>query len=363
MSYLTTHRRRPNRLGFTLIELLVVIAIIGILVALLLPAVQQAREAARRSTCQNNLKQIGVALASYQGTFGVYPPGHVPGRITPAPGNGNLSDWAGFGAKTMLLGYLDQQQVYDNMNFSTCTLRNGLANEGSNYTAGMTRIASFLCPSDQNRFGTWNLFDVPVRKKWPGNNYNASQGDTWFRYGDKGGEQRGPFYLRSATGPRDITDGLSKTIGFAERTMGSNRVQRYDSGDIFRRVNFYPDENLSSVPSFNPTDYQGLVDACSTSISGVGDGDLLRSHAGRWWHVTMNTYSTINIVFTPNAPIPDCLKGGCGEWDCHGAFSVRSNHNGGANVVLMDGTVDFVSDSIDREVWWAMGSRDGGETN
>jgi prepilin-type processing-associated H-X9-DG protein len=154
-----------------------------------------------------------------------------------------------------------------------------------------------------------------------------------------------------------LTDGSATTIAFAERVKGSNSRSRYDPGDVFRRV---PLPGSPRVPILNPAGYQALKQMCKDAMNKVGTWDH-RTHAGRWWHVNMYTYSNVNIVFTPNSPIPDCFRGGCGEWDCHSVISVRSMHPGGANVLMFDGSVHFISDGINERVWWALGSAQGGE--
>src|SRR4051812_24180729 len=134
-------RIRRGRPGFTLIELLVVIAIIGVLIALLLPAVQAAREAARRAQCVNNLKQIGLGLHNYESTNGVFPPGRINTYVA---GNGHC-----WGAYSQMLPFLEQKAVFDAMNFSMnpdpdYTTSTAVANR----TAAVTVVSALLCPSD-----------------------------------------------------------------------------------------------------------------------------------------------------------------------------------------------------------------------
>ncbi len=337
--------RRP-RFGFTLIELLVVIAIIAVLIALLLPAVQMAREAARRAQCVNNLKQIGLALANYHDAYGVLPPGGLSGNVA-CWGYPDIS-WLGWSPNSMLLPYLDEDQVYNAFNFS----RNSFPFCGNpNATASRARIEVFLCPSDLTPgHGWWEWTPVP------GNNYNASVGDVWMASVWYPGtrEQRGPFFYRSAVRYRDITDGTANTIAYGERVIGSNDTQRYDPGDLYRDAGSMI---WCFIPSLCPNEYQQLKQQCQSRT-----GEHF-AHAGWLWHAgSFYTYGLINTVFTPNSTIPDCAFGwGCGLFDCHGAYSVRSRHPGGANVLMLDGSVHFISGDVEETVWWALGSKAGGE--
>src|SRR3954449_10732366 len=136
-----SHRPGRGRTGFTLIELLVVIAIIAILIALLLPAVQAAREAARRIQCTNNLKQVGLALHNYESTNGVFPPGRINTYVA---GNGHC-----WGAYSQMLPYVEQQAVFDAMNFGMNPDPDYTSTSAAaNRTAAVTTLAMFLCPSD-----------------------------------------------------------------------------------------------------------------------------------------------------------------------------------------------------------------------
>ncbi|MBM4075720.1 MAG: DUF1559 domain-containing protein, partial [Planctomycetes bacterium] len=135
-----------RRMGFTLIELLVVIAIIAILISLLLPAVQQAREAARRTQCRNNLKQIGLALHNYESSFGTFPMARVPNLNTTAPSSGTVfttGDWQErhVSGMTMILPYIDQQNLYNSYNFTARW------NDAANRTVIATPVSTYLCPS------------------------------------------------------------------------------------------------------------------------------------------------------------------------------------------------------------------------
>jgi prepilin-type N-terminal cleavage/methylation domain-containing protein/prepilin-type processing-associated H-X9-DG protein len=358
---------KTKRMAFTLIELLVVIAIIGVLIALLLPAVHSAREAARRSQCSNNLHQFGIALNAYHEQFNVLPPGYIRGQCL---SGGTLNGWGSWSAQTFLLPFLDQQQLYDRLNFSVNSYRTDatcLVLGRPNSTVVYSRVGTFLCPSDTNNFwGTTGAFNPPSPLTFPGQNYLISFGDTQaWAIGNVGNiNQRGPFHRESKMNFRDISDGVANTIAMSERLKGTNVRIRRERSDIYRPGPAWP-SGQPRVPALMAAGtFDAWVSACNAFANSVvgNPAGQQRVHAGRLWAVGHWTYSFFNTIHTPNSSNADCLEGGCGEFDCNSLASASSDHNGGVNVLMLDGRVQFVGDSIDRAVWWGMGSRHGNET-
>jgi prepilin-type N-terminal cleavage/methylation domain-containing protein len=210
------------RRGFTLIELLVVIAIIAVLIALLLPAVQSAREAARRAQCTNNLKQIGLAMHNYHTGHGTFPlGGTMAPSYAPIPQGGYNVGWGTWSAHSLMLGFLEQQPLYNACNFSWATVMG--PGWPMNYTVSQALVNTFICPSD-------NLAPSPVPRNssspigwdhWAGrlNNYYSSVGTTLAYQGAL--DTTGVFTQAGrAYGVQNIIDGTSNTIAFAEAVVG-----------------------------------------------------------------------------------------------------------------------------------------------
>ena len=210
--------KRSHCRGFTLIELLVVIAIIGVLVGLLLPAVQAAREAARRIQCVNNLKQVGLALHSYQGAHGSFTPSYVA-RSKFVNGATDVAD--GWAWSAMLLPDLEGTNLNAAMNFSLAV------EHPANSTAAQARVTSYLCPSDIPPAGPFAVTDPggnPLMMASPAS-YAACVGgdesDTTTGINNDG-LGTGLMYRNSAVRPADVLDGLSQTIAVGERAWGIN---------------------------------------------------------------------------------------------------------------------------------------------
>lgn len=328
---------RPQRpTGFTLVELLVVIAIIGILIAMLLPAIQAAREAARRLGCSNNLKQLGVALHNYQTANSVFPPSYCMSTgVASASNNGS---WSIHGR---LLPFLEQGNAYDNVQLD-------LAWDDQLHTGvPQTRMSAFLCASEVNdtvRIKNGSPYIYPQ-------NYGFNFG-TWFVWdpaSGRGGD--GSFYVNSCLKPRDFRDGLSNTLGAAE-------VKAFTS--YFRNTS----DPGPTVPTL-------VTDVTSLSGGQFKLGPDTNSNTGHTeWCDGRVHHSGITTVFTPNTKVI-LVKDGV-EYDVdynsmqegksttqptYAAVTSRSYHPGLVNVVMMDGAVKSINDDIDIVTWRELGSR------
>jgi prepilin-type N-terminal cleavage/methylation domain-containing protein/prepilin-type processing-associated H-X9-DG protein len=341
---------RPAR-GFTLIELLVVIAIIAVLIALLLPAVQAAREAARRSQCTNNLKQIALSMQNYDSTNTCFPGAYPATRVGGAVGG----TWGAWSPQSLMLGYMEQKQIYDAINFS-------LLNQGdaSNYigyvantTAIRTRINSFLCPSSPSYPGTFFGTVSPT------NNYFASVGSCTQWQGTATNKPNGVFaYNGPAIANRDILDGTSNTIAFSEWRSGDNNDAKLS---IPQDVIEIGDSSIgggadtpSNIMPAGATQLQAwLLDCANKSKTARG-----RSFIGEQWATGMFGRGLGNTLLAPNPPYPNCNRTtGNGDFDNTGMFGMSSYHPGGANAAFCDGSVRFLKSTTGLPVIWALGSR------
>ncbi|MFH5804117.1 DUF1559 domain-containing protein [Alienimonas sp. DA493] len=352
-------RKDTRRFGFTLIELLVVIAIIAILVSLLLPAVQQAREAARRSQCQNNLKQIGLAMHNYHGTFKTLPIGN---------GGGTGAGWAanrrasGFPS---LLPYLDQEPLWTRIKAE----RTG---QGATWDGPYNvQVTTLLCPSD----------GVPHTD-------TLSSGDTNYGlcYGDNGRthfstnarNRRGAFAHRAVRGLRDLKDGTTGTILVGE--IGP----RWDGGRAFGGL---------AVANLGDAIFNNVQENCIDAVSdpqnpgfylpGVqfdwnGAGNVNNFRGGRY--ASGPLFHGFNTIIPPNGP--SCAENSDAHTGGGMVLTAGSAHSGGVQVVMGDGSVQFVSETVDTGdltwdmsahndtitgespygVWGALGSVNGGES-
>ena len=329
-----SNRRIKQSCGFTLIELLVVIAIIALLISLLLPAVQSAREAARRTQCINNLKQMGLATHNYLSTNTTFPPFSViPKGYTSQP-------WS---AHDRLLPFMEQANLFNLINWSV----------QHQFTSGPTvaalRISMFMCPSEINDRArpTATLTYYPL-------NYSLNQG-TWFIYDPQSGEVGdGAFMPNRAFTSANITDGLSNTLAATE-----NKAYQ---------PNVWDTAQPATVGVLPPSVPQQL-----TSMIGSGTFD---SNGHTEW-VEGDVHETgITTTFTPNTKFIYMPAGAIAPQDIdftsmrdgesitlptYGAVTVRSYHPGGVNAQMMDGSVRFIKNSISQQVWRAIGTRANGE--
>lgn len=363
--------RRPavGRSGFTLIELLVVIAIIGVLIALLLPAVQAAREAARRSQCTNNLKQIGLALHNYHQTHNTFPAG---GLLT-SSSNGSVwgAEWGSWSTQTALLPFLELQTIYSALNVNVRTIGDG-GSERKNSSIVTTRINVFLCPSSTkvSPGDTW------YGRPQPGNNYFASVGSSLL-YGEWGTKNL-PNGVFSGTGPpfglSDILDGSSQTIAFGEWRMGdfnSNKLSIPQdvivtySAPANVTVGRPWDSPYMLLPqgNYNNAFIRWATQNCAGgAIASIGSGTNNRSWIGERWDMSLFGRTLGNTCLPPNPRIPNCeLRADQGDFDGPGLYGLSSYHPGGANTLFADGSVHFLKANTNMLVMWQLGSRAQGE--
>jgi len=323
--------RRPTSFrGFTLVELLVVIAIIGVLIALLLPAVQAARAAARRAQCTNNLKQCGLGLLNYESSYSVLPTGLISAPAVNAMNTG----WLGHTTQSLVLAFIEENGLAERFDSRERTL------DQPYYDFTRTSIATFNCPSDPN------TVNGQIYPNYAHSNFVVCFGsgypyDTLPKARTMKKTVRGDLDSMSTSGvfqwdePRRITQIID---GTANTAMGSEVL----SGDPV------PEDNRPVI-----WDARGM------------------------WAIQYIGSSSYVHMFTPNTSIPD-RPSGAGRQRCIDAphmpcdpttlgydytfSSARSYHTGGVNVVFVDGHVTFVNDTIDLAVWQALGTIDGGET-
>jgi len=360
----STHARPRTSRGFTLIELLVVIAIIAVLIALLLPAVQSAREAARRSQCVNNLKQLGLALHNYHSTNDSFPLGGNQGPSV--PGAGCCQSWGAWSAQTMLLPYMEQNAVYNTLNFNSVARGNGTS-EAMNTTGTMTKINSFLCPSSTPPVGTW------YGRTWPGNSYFASAGSSLMWLGSGTNRPNGIFANSGpVSGVRDVQDGTANTIAFGEMRIGDFNDQQNSIQDMVGNTNYSlfgaSNRNMDAAASNMPQGGGQLTTALQQcgqswqSKTGSYGTNGQRSWNGRLWFIGMYGHALGNVLVPPNSQYPYCQF-----WDTNsdsdsaGIYGLTSYHTGGANICMADGSVHFLKSSVAWVTLWALGSKSQGE--
>ncbi len=336
-----------RRKGFTLIELLVVIAIIAVLISLLLPAVQQAREAARRTQCANNLKQMGIALHNYASSFDVFPFGKGA-SYTKIPGTPVYPRWS---THSQLLMFIEQGNLFNSINFNLPPETPGMAGavpfmppyqnpNRENMTASQLRVGLFLCPSDIAPIGTW-----PGANNYLGNQYTwaCDLSETNLSSIAPGELPHGIFYDLSSVSYKDVLDGTSNTVFFSEKRRGNGLPN--PKTDMFVTVN---------QSSLNAT----YLDCKQINILAAPP---LTSRQGMTWVMGEMCCTTYNHVLTPNAFSCAGLGFPGSMANMSMAIPPSSMHPGGVNVMLGDGSVRFVKDSISLLTWRAIGSRDGSE--
>ncbi|MFH1920467.1 MAG: DUF1559 domain-containing protein [Planctomycetota bacterium] len=329
-----------RRIGFTLVELLVVIAIIGILIALLLPAVQAAREAARRSQCINNLKQVSLAMHNYHDVYKTFPRWTYQACTTRGPGgcgdytSGNNSWWTGFTAMTMILPYVEQGAIYDKIAWGVTPEDNP-----NNQLFRLAPISAYQCPSDSKYADT----NYPAYC-----NYKVSAGAGWLNIGTT--RENGVFRRDAETAIRDVRDGTSSTIFIGEILLGDGIGSKFSMGDIVYRVGGRPPVYVFPTQAEMAT--WGPI--CEAGMTGT----TMSSAGRRYWQPRVDDGSPFTPIVPPNWRYPNCSDS---QWSTGYTFiAARSRHPGGANHSLTDASVRFISETIDFDTYQSLGSRNEG---
>ncbi len=310
---------RKQRVGFTLVELLVVIAIIGILVGLLLPAVQQAREAARRMQCSNHLKQLSLATLNYESTHNRFPTGRT---------------FIGHSTHALILPFIEQSALGNLVDMSNAW------NHANNDIARGSKVSVFLCPSDP-------VTAVPVGQAPTNYRFNQGSGilfqlaptvasDPNFGFPNPNGPIMPTNYVKIG----EIIDGLSNTALLSEHGIGdfSNAISS-PTDTFWPQTNpATPDQAVRDCAAINPRDLSFQRN------SNVGAPWLQSSHSiSLYFHVAPP--QSRSCMFPPGRI----------------STTAKSYHTGGVQLARCDGSVSFQSQSIDLATWRAIGSRDGGE--
>jgi len=331
----TTKRSRRAPAGMTLIELLVVAGVIGILVALLIPAVQSARESARRTSCGSNLRQIGLALASYESQWQRFPSLVVFGPA-PAP----LQKYSVF---VRILPGLGETPLFNSVNMSApLGAMHYLPATHANYTAYATRLAVYVCPSDAGP-------GPPAPSNY---RVNVGRGPYWGRDGTlMGNDTQGPFFSAFCRGAADFTDGLSDTVLVGERCVGGG-------------VDSYTDKFRDVLPAEPSAANSLAVGQPYSVVCRASEGwAFAQVHPYPWSGWTWVPYSLsltgYNHAMTPNYPVTDC--GDANDAMLLGTVTARSFHSGGVQVLTGDGAVRFVRDGINPQAWQALSTCAAGD--
>lgn len=343
------HQSKRSRDGVSIIEVLVTLAIISLLLALTMPALQNARASARRVDCRNRLRQLSLAAQQHVSTHRKFPQTSTKYRGRRGKVHESISPHA------RLLPYLEQYSMHQEIDWNHVSLdvpgqlpesfhpepTGTSLSRRANESALRTTISVFLCPSDVQRSG--------------GNNYRACMGYGPGIFGPKSGaicpypgNAAGAFVNGRGTRPSEFTDGLSHTILFSEQLIGDNDPGRFTPWTDA----FYYQGNLCTAEEVQQRCGQFAVAAASHD-----------SYRGTTWLFGSWRQTWYNHVLPPNSNTPDCSAGGDAMiGGGNGGYSARSYHTGGVNVAVADGSARFVSENINRAVWQALSTRAGKES-
>lgn len=329
--------KKCRKIGLSLVEVLLVISIASVLACLVVVAVQKSRETANRMACSSQMRQIAMALQSYQSRFAFFP--CFVGQSESHPSGYPISG-ADFSPLVRMLPDLELAPWFDHINFVSYGNVDRLAN--TNSTIVNLHVSLFICPSDRPTHETvrgpcsYRFCHGPSVRVSPGFYPNDPCFD-------------GPFTVHFWYRPADFPDGLSKTIGISERTLGDWQEPAVGPGDA----------RLLEVDAFK--DLSGNIG--QTICRGATAADPTESRGGETWFYSSIHATFYNHVATPNWETTDCYfskTNATFSSRLHlepGVISARSRHTGGVNACFMDGSHRFVSDSIDQRVWRAMSTR------
>ena len=346
---MTSLPHRPaGRPAFTILELLVVIGIIAILTALVLPAVQSAREAARSTQCRTRLKNLALAVQNYHDAYGVTPPGQL------AADGRSVLDSRSLSPHARLLPYLELGAVQETLDLT------GRPAFGMNDLMGLRPIPIFRCPSDPDPFVT-----PGGGRPYPGCNYAFSVGTCVGTFhGDTAheGHEPPPRWQTGLTGLTkpvrlaDATDGLSNVVLASEQVIAASLPSNPDAVSVramYRHAQYTMPPELADDPTPERVRAWGAV--CE-GYEPVG------RHVARQWHRGALPQTLFNTLLTPNSGLPNCINHCWSDCEPHGAgvFAARSRH-AGVHAAMGDGSVRVVADGVDMQVWMDLGDiADGG---
>jgi prepilin-type N-terminal cleavage/methylation domain-containing protein/prepilin-type processing-associated H-X9-DG protein len=369
----------PRRRGFTLVELLVVIAIIGLLVALLLPAVQQAREAARNGQCKNNLKQLGLAMLNYEAARKCLPPTDPQTTVS------SSLTTLGFSPQARLLPFMDEENLQNQLDFTQAAFfgpsyADLFANQKF-LTAFATQVSVFLCPSDPapplttESTTTADSTAGTAAGTYAGINYMVSMGSATGIMNDIRFSTDGITYYNSAVNLRKVVDGVSNTVFMSEsiRSVGAD----FPSGYTGPPPSFPYQYTLNGSTGLTPGNGPGIGFTGAPYTGPVVNGMISSPNLAPIWQASQFTWrgassealrgrgaiwaaagavcTLTNGYTTPNSAIPDMVT------HFTGYFGPRSWHSGGANMLMGDGSVQSVTDEIDVALERALHTINGGE--
>jgi prepilin-type N-terminal cleavage/methylation domain-containing protein/prepilin-type processing-associated H-X9-DG protein len=333
-----------RKIGFTLVELLVVIAIIGILIALLLPAVQAAREAARRSTCTNRLKQLALAFHNYHSTHNkLMAASYLPIQGNPTRCGATCCVPTGGGCRRYgpspflaILPFIEQQGAYERWDHY-CPWR-----PGNNWNVMMgARIDTFVCPSDRRTLSYSQInyvWSIGPNLGWASDRVNSNGLFRWV--------EETPF--------TDVLDGLSNTIMLSEKLIFDDDTTLNSPQDILKAQPF-----PAGFPYRFPTQDRVNAYGYQAAVTNNGWTNQVTSNC---WSIWPTGLAFFNQCAEPNWSYPEVQEYGCNLPLGPGIRPPRSRHPGGVNVALGDGSIRFIGNGVDHNTWMYLGARDDGQT-